>query len=166
MRTSANTASTLIEHPIDLIESLAALREWPCDRGGEDELNLCVSGTHGDYHLAVNWRADMASLHVASVMDVRVPKAKRKEMCELLALINEQLWLGHFDSWSGDGTLLFRIPVLTSGEGLAVHQCVELIEHALEVCDRFFPAFQFLIWAGYSPQAALQSSLFETQGDA
>ncbi|MBE8191566.1 MAG: hypothetical protein HAW65_04350 [Alphaproteobacteria bacterium] len=155
-----------IEHPIDLIESLASTREWSCERSGDDELNLCVVGKHSDYHLAVNWRIDLASLHVASVMDIRVPQSKRSEMCELLALINEQLWLGHFDSWSGDGTLLFRIPVLVSAEGLAPYQCTELIDHAVEACDRFFPAFQFVIWAGHTPQEALKSSLFETQGDA
>jgi hypothetical protein len=39
-----------IEHPIDLIEGLAASREWPFERGTEDDMNVCISGSHSDYH--------------------------------------------------------------------------------------------------------------------
>ena len=31
-----------IDHPIDLIEGLAASREWPFERGTEDDMNVCV----------------------------------------------------------------------------------------------------------------------------
>jgi hypothetical protein len=153
------------EHPIDLIEGLACTHEWPFERGTQDDVNVCISGVHSDYHLAISWRPDLGGLHVASVLDTRAPKGKRAEVHELLALINEQLWLGHFDIWSGDGVILFRSTMFVSG-GLSEGQCQELINHALETCERFFPAFQFLIWAGHSPQEALQSSLFETRGDA
>jgi hypothetical protein len=56
--------------------------------------------------------------------------------------------------------------MFVSGKGLSEGQCEELLNHAIETCERFFPAFQFLIWAGYTPQSALESSLFETRGDA
>ena len=53
-----------IEHPIDLIEGLAASREWPFERGTEDDMNVCISGSHSDYHLAISWRPDLGGLHV------------------------------------------------------------------------------------------------------
>ena len=166
MQTNVSADNQLIDHPIDLIETLAASREWPFERGTEDDMNVCVAGTFCDYHLAISWRPDLGGLHVASVLDTRAPQSKRTEVHELLALINEQLWLGHFDIWSGDGAILFRNTMFVSGEGLSEGQCEELINHALETCERFFPAFQFLIWAGHSPQQALERSLFETRGDA
>jgi hypothetical protein len=155
-----------IEHPIDLFETLAAHREWPCERGTEDDLNLCLSGSYCDYHIAISWRPDLGGLHLACVFDTRVPATKRSEVHELLALINEQLWLGHFDIWSSDGALLFRTTVLVSHGTLSEQQGDDLIEHAIETCERFFPAFQYLMWAGYSPREALRGSLFETSGDA
>ena len=163
---AATAENIQAEHPIDLIEGLATSHEWPFERGTEDDMNVCIAGTHCDYHLAISWRSDLGGLHVASVLDTRAPKAKRAEVHELLALINEQLWLGHFDVWSGDGAILFRNTMFVSGHGLSESQCEELINHAVETCERFFPAFQFLIWAGHSPREALQSSLFETRGDA
>ena len=101
MQTNMSADNQLIDHPIDLIETLAASREWPFERGTEDDMNVCVAGTFCDYHLAISWRPDLGGLHVASVLDTRAPQSKRTEIHELLALINEQLWLGHFDIWSG-----------------------------------------------------------------
>ena len=36
----------------------------------------------------------------------------------------------------------------------------------METCERYFQAFQFVIWAGKSPKEALEVVLFETQGEA
>ena len=119
MQTNVSADNQLIDHPIDLIETLAASREWPFERGTEDDVNVCVSGTFCDYHLAISWRPDLGGLHVASVLDTRAPQSKRAEIHELLALINEQLWLGHFDIWSGDGAILFRNTMFVSGKGLS-----------------------------------------------
>ena len=33
---------------------------------------------------------------------------KRQAIYESLGLINEQLWLGHFEMWSGSGLIVFR----------------------------------------------------------
>lgn len=163
---SATAEQGHLDHPIDLMESLAATHKWPFERGTEDDLNVCISGAHADYHLAISWRPDLGGLHLASVLDTRAPTAKKTDVHELLALINEQLWLGHFDVWSADGAILFRNTMFVSGNGLSEGQCAELINHAVETCERFFPAFQFLIWAGHTPKDALESSMFETQGDA
>ena len=46
----------------------------------------------------------------------------------------------------------------------------ELVEDVVEIavfeCDRFYPAFQFLIWGGRDPRNALLSALLETEGEA
>ena len=63
---------------------------------------------------------------------------------EALALINEQLWLGHFDVWSNGGVLLYRHGLMLGDEGLlSPAQAQVAVESAIEECDRFYPAFQF-----------------------
>ena len=37
---------------------------------------------------------------------------------------------------------------------------------ALNSCERYFPAFQFVIWAGKSAREAMDSAMFETSGEA
>ena len=41
-----------------------------------------------------------------------------------------------------------------------------MLTSALESCERFYQAFQFVIWADKTAQEALACALFETQGEA
>lgn len=154
-------------NPLDLVEQVASIRNWVFDRSHEDELTLCVSGDWRDYQISLNWRDDMAGLHMACALDIKAPKEKRPQIRHLLALINEQLWSGHFDIWSDEGTLLFRNSLLLCGGATATpEQCEALLHLALEACERYFPAFQFVIWAGKTAEEAVAAAMFETQGRA
>jgi hypothetical protein len=37
---------------------------------------------------------------------------------------------------------------------------------AVDTCERYFPAFQFVLWAGKSAREALDAAMFETSGEA
>jgi len=37
---------------------------------------------------------------------------------------------------------------------------------ALDSCERYYPAFQFVIWAGKPARDALEAAMFETAGQA
>jgi hypothetical protein len=37
---------------------------------------------------------------------------------------------------------------------------------AVEASDRYYQAFQFVLWAGKSPKEALEGALFVTEGEA
>ena len=45
-------------------------------------------------------------------------------------------------------------------------QCETLIRLGVEACERYYPAVQYVCWAGKSANAALESSLLETMGEA
>ena len=93
--------------PIDLVEQLATTQDWAYERGSDDELTMTVSGTWSDYHVSINWRDDLEALHVASAFDCKVPEARLNEIYRLIAQINEQLWIGHFDLWLQEGLLMY-----------------------------------------------------------
>jgi hypothetical protein len=42
----------------------------------------------------------------------------------------------------------------------------ELMELAMNECERYYPAFQFVIWGGRTAEDAIQSSLLDTVGEA
>lgn len=165
--------ATLVEaqyvdaNPLDLVEQLASLRNWVFDRSHEDELTLCVEGDWRDYQISLNWRDDLAGLHMACGLDIKAPADKRQQIRNLVALINEQLWSGHFDVWSEDGVLLYRDSLLLCGGATATpEQCEALLRLATEACERYFPAFQFVIWAGKTAEEAVAAAMFDTQGRA
>ncbi len=155
-----------VTNPIDLVEQIAASHDWACDRTGEDELTLIVAGTFTDYHVSLNWRDDLEALHLACAFEFKAPDNKHNEIYRLLAQINEQLWLGHFDFWTQEGLIMFRHALVLNGAVVAPAQCEAMLRAALEACERYYQAFQYVVWAGKPSREALVSSMFETEGQA
>jgi hypothetical protein len=153
-------------NPIDLVEQLAAAHDWTVDRTNDDELTLVISGTWTDYHVSLNWRDDLEALHLACAFDFRVPDNRLNEMYRLIAQINEQLWLGHFDVWISEGLIMYRHGLMLNGSVATDGQCEALFKAALEACERYYQAFQFVVWAGKESREALASSMFDTEGRA
>jgi hypothetical protein len=154
-------------HPLDRVEELAEANEWPLERQGADEISLVIDANWGTLELSLTWRDDIDCLHLAGCFDFKTPSQRREEVGRLLNLINEQLYLGHFDLWRQDGTVVFREGLSLAGGAEANEaQCEALISLAIEACERYFPAFQFVIWAGKTAEEAIESSLLETMGEA
>jgi hypothetical protein len=143
-----------VTNPIDLAEQLAASHDWSCDRTGDDELTLVVGGNWTDYHIPLNWRDDLEALHLACAFDFRVPDN------------HEQLWLGHFDLWTQEGLVMFRHALLLNNSVATPGQCEAMLKAALEACERYYQAFQFVVWAGKESREALVSTMFQTEGQA
>ena len=119
--------------------------------------------------LGEGWRSDDPSRRVDAPKQGRpLPKIlSRDETGRLIARINEQLLHGHFDLWTSDGSLVFRNNLLLTGGAEANDaQCETLIRLAVQTCQRYFPAVQFVVWAGRNAEDALESSLLETMGEA
>lgn len=153
-------------HPVDLVEQIASAQDWPFERSADDELTMAVAGSWSDYHISLNWREDLESLHLACTFDLKVPRQRLDEVYRLLAMINEQLWVGHFDFWAHEGLLLYRHALLLTSADPTPHQCETLLHAALENCERYYQAFQFVVWAGRRAEEALASTMFETEGQA
>jgi hypothetical protein len=99
--------------------------------------------------------------------DIRVTDEKKQAAYELLSLVNEQMWLGHFDIWTNGDVLLYRHGVLLGDDGmLSIAQAQSLVENAIDECDRFYPAFQFVLWGDKSPRAALEAAMVDAVGEA
>jgi len=154
-------------HPVDIIEHIASINDWSFERQDADEISISVRGGWSDYHVSFNWMEDLESLHIACAFDLKVPDARRSEIKQLIAMINEQLWIGHFDMWSKEGVVLFRNShLLTGGAEVSPHQCDALLRSANDACDQYYQAFQFVVWAGKSASEALSQVMFETVGEA
>lgn len=157
----------ILSNPLDRVERLAERRDWTLDRPSNDEVVMAVGGGWCGLTLSLNWRDDLESLLVASTYELKVPEARRDEIRRLLALINSQLLHGHLDFWEQEGTIVFRDSLLLSGGAEANDaQCEGLIALAVDTCQRFYPAMQFVIWAGHSAAEAIDLSLLETHGEA
>ena len=153
-------------NPLDRVERLAESHAWSVDRTNDHEVVMQVAGGWADLNLSFTWRDDLESLHFACVLDLRVPLKRRDEVAKLLAIINAQMIHGHFDLWA-DGAIVYRYALLLAGGAEANDaQCETVIRIGVEASQRYYPAIQFVVWAGHSAEDALQSALLETMGEA
>jgi hypothetical protein len=154
-------------NPLDVVERVAAGNGWSFERAGNDEITLLITGKWTDYQVSYTWMFDIEALHLACAFEMKVPERCRAEVQQLVSLVNEQMWVGHFDLWTQDGLVMYRHALLLAG-GVAAsgRQCEALLATALDACERYFPAFQFVVWAGKSAREALDAAMFETQGQA
>lgn len=153
--------------PIEVLEQIISAKDWPLDRTDDVELATCVTGSWCDYHLCFSWCEDLAALHLTCTFDIRIPANKHAEMYHALGLVNESLWMGHFDLWNNEGVVMFRHNLPLAGtDGASTEQCEDMINAAISACEKYFPAFQFVLWAGKTAQEAVAASMLEPVGEA
>jgi len=155
--------------PIDMLEHYFSAHGWGYERSGDEEIVATFQGSWAQYELRAIWRDDDNVLQFLALPDIRVANDKRVATYETIGLINEQLWLGHFELWASSGLVLFRHAALLEGEEggtLTLQQAETLVEAAIEECERFYPVFQFVLWADKTPAEAIAAALIETQGEA
>ena len=152
--------------PLDVVEHVLTAENLPFDRTEDGDLAFSLAGDWKDYELWFAWRPEGECLQLCLSIDLVVPKNERAAAFELLATLNQRVWLGHFEVWE-DGEIVFRhgMPLMT-GETPTLAQAAAMIDVAVECADRFYPAFDFLVRGSKSPQEAIAACMFETVGEA
>mgnify|MGYP001554809086 CR=1 FL=1 len=154
-------------NPIDLVEEIVQANEWPHDRSSDEEMVVEIQGRWCDYRLFFVWHRENSVLHYSCGFEMKVPRTRRVPIYELLAAVNERLWLGHFDLADNDDSPSFRQGVLLRGVfGASVEQIEDLVDISISECERFFPAFQLVVWAGKSAKEAIAAAMIDPVGEA
>lgn len=165
-RLSVESADPLL-NPLDLVEQVVMDRDWAFDRPSDDELVAEVTSSWCNYRIWFTWQADVSALIFSCTFETKLPKPARGKVYPLLAMVNERIWLGHFDLSSDEGSVTFRHAILSDeSHGISSGQLENLLGIAINECDRFFPAFQSVIWSNKSAEEALEVAIFDTMGEA
>jgi len=167
MSATLTTSYETSANPLDVMEQIVAANEWAFDRRSESEMAAEAPGRWCDYGLYFNWSHEISAMHFTCAFDLKVPEKQRGVLYELLALANEKLWIGHFGLETEDGMPVFRHSVLLRGApGASAESLEDMIDIAITECERFFPAFQFVLWGGKAPAEALEAAMLECVGEA
>ncbi len=154
-------------NPVDKVEQVASVNDWAFSRDGDDEISISVTGNWAEYLISYSWMEEFEALHLACSFDLKIPNERGNEATRLLSMINEQLLIGHFDCSLNDGWIMYRQTLLLNGGAEPTGQQLECqLSSGLEASERYYQAFQLVVWAGYSAKDALDSALFETAGNA
>ncbi len=154
-------------HPLDWLEDMFAENQWFFERPSENEILTSTEGNISHYHLFFQWQTAIKLLNVSCRLDAKYVESRKEVLYEMLSRVNERLWVGHFEIEHHSLSLLFRLGLpLYQGS----HNCQEQLKEALNImlaeCDRYYPAFQYVIWGNLKPKEALDMILMETAGVA
>lgn len=156
-----------IPNPLDVAEQIIMDRDWAFDRPADEELVAEMAGNWCHYRVWLAWQELMGAMIFTCAFDTKVPQAARAKLHPLLARVNEKMWLGHFDISEQDGSITFRHTLLLRGsKGVTAEQLEDLLDIAFTECERFYPAFQSVLWGGKNCDEALEAAVFETVGEA
>jgi hypothetical protein len=154
-------------NPLDILEQIIAANEWAFERRSDGEMAAEAPGKWCDYGLHFSWSHEISAMAFTCAFDMKVPAERREKLYELLALANDRLWIGHFGIEAEDGVPVFRHSVLLRGaSGASAESLEDMVDIAITECERFFPAFQFVLWGGKAPADALAASMLDCVGEA
>jgi len=154
-------------NPIDIVEDVIHGKKWSFSRSDDYELVAEIASQWCQYRLYFTWSEQIRAISFTVTFDIKFPQSKYRSAHELLALINEKLWIGHFDITKKNGIPAYRHTVLSLPENeMLQHQLEDLVDIAIYECEKYYPAFQLVLFDDSLPSSALSVSTFDTIGSA
>ena len=157
----------ILLNPIDIIEDVIHQKKWNFSRAADHELVAEIASHWCAYILYFTWSENINALSFSITFDIKFPETKLNRAYELLGLINENLWIGHFDITSKNGIPAFRHTFLSNNSTETLHKKFEdLVDIGIYECEKFYPSFQQVLFDDIPPKEAIKFSNFEVIGRA
>ena len=154
-------------NPIDIVEEVIYEKKWNFSRADEYELVADISSKWCQYRLYFTWSENIRAISFTITFDLKFPQNKIIKAYELIGLINEKLWLGHFDITSKNGIPAFRHTILSNADSDFLHKKLEnLVDIAIYECEKYYPSFQQVLFDEIEPSESLLFTNFEVLGSA
>ena len=154
-------------HPIDLCEVIAEHHDWVFDRIGEDQITMEVEGQWRTYSITLAWSAYDETLRLVCTFDMEPPADRILQLYEALNAVNDQCWAGSFTWWKEQKLMVYRYGLMLAGGQVASPDQVDtMIRAAVMSAERYYPAFQLVVWGNRTPENALQVAIAEAYGRA
>ncbi len=153
-------------NPIDVVEHIFATQSFELERRNLNEVVVEVQGKWNNMLLFFAWEARMQCLHISCLMDIETKIEDRSKIFELLALVNEELWVGHFSYWTEQNIPVFKHSILLNDGEDIEGKIAQVIDIAIKECERMYPIFKVVLTKGMEPQQALYPMMMTTLGEA
>ncbi|SFL12671.1 YbjN domain-containing protein [Shimia haliotis] len=154
-------------HPIDIVEHIATHYDWNFDRIADDQIAMAVEGQWKTYSITLAWSGYDETLRLVCSFENEPPEEKLPQLYEALNAVNDECWTGAFTYWHKQQLMIYRYGLaLTGGQIAGPEQIDTLIRAAVEACERFYPAFQLVVWGDRKVEDAMQVAIAEAYGRA
>lgn len=154
-------------HPIDIVETLAAHHAWEFERVADDQIAMSVTGQWRTYSITLAWSDRDETLRLICTFEMEPPDEKMPQLFEALNAVNDRCWAGAFTYWNEQRLMVYRYGlVLAGGQVAGPEQISTMIDAAVEAAERYYPAFQLVVWGDQPVEQAMQVAIAEAYGRA
>ena len=148
-----------IFNPINTIESIFLRDDVSYERRGDNELVAEVWGKWDNMLVFFAYEQHLQCLHISCLLNLEAATPDRSKIFELLAMLNENLWLGHFSYWSEQKMPIFKHSIIVQdNEELFSDKVSKIIELSIMECERVYPVFNAVMRQNIPPAQALYSN--------
>lgn len=154
-------------HPIDIVEHIAEHHDWDFDRVADDQIAMAVEAQWRTYSITLAWSPHDETLRLICTFDMDPPKDRLPALYETLNTTNDLCWAGAFSYWEAQKLMVWRYGLVLAGEQSACAEQIDtMIRAAVLSAERFYPAFQLVVWGKEEPHDAMQVAMTEAYGRA
>lgn len=143
-------------NPIDDIEYLFAKRQHSIERRSNHEVVVEISGKWDNMLFFFAWEEQMRCMHISCLINLEPENVALPSIFELLALLNEDMWIGYFSYWEEAKMPLFKHSVILEENDTDIFTKLErILNIAVVECERAYPIFHAVFKQNISPRRAL-----------
>ena len=147
------------QNPIDTVEAIFNGKPFEFERRNSNEIVVEFQGKWDNILLFFAWEEHLKCLHLSCFINIESKICDKNRIFELLALVNENLWLGHFSYWTEHKMPIFKHSVIIdevdSGFEKKLSQMVDI---AVKECEQMYPIFKAVLTQNLSPEQVLSAS--------
>ncbi len=154
-------------HPIDIVQNIATHQDWEFQRIADDQIAMAVVGQWRTYSITLAWSDYDETLRLICTFEMEPPVDSLPALYETLNEVNDQCWAGGFTYWQEQALMVYRYGLILSGEQIASPEQIDtMISAAVLSAEKYYPAFQLVVYGNRSPKEALQVAIAEAYGRA
>ena len=143
-------------NPIDDVECMFVARQHSTERRNSNEVVVEISGNWDNMLLFFAWEEQMRCLHISCLIHLEPENVNMPSIFELLALLNEDLWVGYFSYWEEAKMPIFKHSIfIDENEFDLTKKLSQVVNIAVTECERAYPIFHAVLKQNIAPRRAL-----------
>lgn len=143
-------------NPIDDIECLFAGRKQTAERRNNHEIVVEITGKWDNMLLFFAWEEQMNCLHISCLINLQPKDVALPSIFELLALLNEDLWVGYFSYWEEQKMPIFKHSIFIDPQEFnLLDKLTQVVNIAVTECERAYPIFHAVLQQNIAPRRAV-----------
>lgn len=143
-------------NPIDDIECLFTKRQHSTERRSNSEIVVEISGKWDNMLLFFAWEEQLNCLHISCLINLTPDAVNLPSIFELLALLNEDLWVGYFSYWEEAQMPIFKHSIFIDEKDTNLtSKLTQVLNIAITECERAYPIFHAVLKQNIAPRRAL-----------